>query len=235
MECQPRRYNQHFLPSLLLFASSTLASAGVQCAPQRDKVHNVKPGRQEKAHCLLLIQDRARWVFLVISISHANGDSCHLVADCVPSFVRSAGQKARQALAGRSSRRFLGGRPNPTAFDSISQSRKTSFLSRPHYRLYPPLSSPPYVYLPIFVASVRSTHHKHTASNMSSEQVIEQLRSHINSLESRVHELEGKYGKPDTGAKSAVDGMRMILIGPPGAGTYIFASVQWLRMRLTSP
>jgi hypothetical protein len=157
---------------------------------------------------------------------------CH---HCVPSFVRSAGQKARQALAGRSPRRFLGGRPNPTAFDSISQSRKTSFLSRPHYRLYPPLSSPPYVYLPIFVASVRSTHHKHTASNMSSEQVIEQLRSHINSLESRVHELEGKYGKPDTGAKSAVDGMRMILIGPPGAGTYIFASVQWLRMRLTSP
>jgi len=53
---------------------------------------------------------------------------------------------------------------------------------------------------------------------MSSEQVIEQLRSHINSLETRVHELEGKYGKPDTGAKSAVDGMRMILIGPPGAG-----------------
>lgn len=54
---------------------------------------------------------------------------------------------------------------------------------------------------------------------MSSEQIIEQLKGHITSLESRVHELENKYGKPDSGAKSAVDGMRMILIGPPGAGT----------------
>ena len=192
---------------------------------------------RKTGNCLLLIQEVARLFCsnLVIKISHVNGDGCHLVADCVPSFVLSAGQKARQALAGKSSRRFLGGRPNPTAFDSISQSRKTSFLSRPHYRVYPPHSSPPYVYPSIFVASVRSAHHTYTASNMSSEQVIEQLRSHINSLESRVHELEGKYGKPDTGAKSAVDGMRMILIGPPGAGTYIFANVQWRRMRLTSP
>jgi hypothetical protein len=54
---------------------------------------------------------------------------------------------------------------------------------------------------------------------MSSEQVIEQLKNHIGSLESRIHELENKYGKPDAGSKSSVDGMRMILIGPPGAGT----------------
>ena len=53
---------------------------------------------------------------------------------------------------------------------------------------------------------------------MSSEQVIEQLKNHIGSLESRIHELENKYGKPDAGNKSSVDGMRMILIGPPGAG-----------------
>lgn len=58
---------------------------------------------------------------------------------------------------------------------------------------------------------------------MSSEQIVEQLRSHIASLESRVHELEGKFGKPDNGAKSTVDGMRMILIGPPGAGTCMLA------------
>lgn len=66
---------------------------------------------------------------------------------------------------------------------------------------------------------------------MSSEQIIEQLKSHIGSLESRVHELESKYGKPDTGAKSAVDGMRMILIGPPGAGTSIVATPQSLLYR----
>ena len=64
---------------------------------------------------------------------------------------------------------------------------------------------------------------------MSSEQVIEQLKSHIGSLETRIHELENKYGKPDTGSKSAVDGMRMILIGPPGAGTWIRATFQWLQ------
>ncbi|KAL1583032.1 adenylate kinase [Cladosporium halotolerans] len=53
---------------------------------------------------------------------------------------------------------------------------------------------------------------------MSSEQIVEQLRNHITSLENRVHELEGKFGKPDSTPKPAVDGMRMILIGPPGAG-----------------
>lgn len=64
---------------------------------------------------------------------------------------------------------------------------------------------------------------------MSSESVIEQLKSHIGSLESRIHELENKYGKPETGSKSAVDGMRMILIGPPGAGTCTVAPYQWLQ------
>jgi hypothetical protein len=64
---------------------------------------------------------------------------------------------------------------------------------------------------------------------MSSEQVIEQLKNHIGSLESRIHELENKYGKPDAGSKSSVDGMRMILIGPPGAGTWIVATLQWLQ------
>lgn len=68
---------------------------------------------------------------------------------------------------------------------------------------------------------------------MSSEQIIEQLRSHIGSLESRVHELEGKYGKPDTSKASVADGMRMILIGPPGAGTCFSATSQWQRKKLT--
>ena len=121
---------------------------------------------RKTGNCLLLIQEVARLFCsnLVIKISHVNGDGCHLVADCVPSFVLSAGQKARQALAGKSSRRFLGGRPNPTAFDSISQSRKTSFLSR-HLTIASTLHTPlrP-TSTSIFVASVRSTHRTHTHS-----------------------------------------------------------------------
>ncbi len=62
---------------------------------------------------------------------------------------------------------------------------------------------------------------------MSSEQIVEQLRNHITSLENRVHELEGKFGKPDSTPKPAVDGMRMILIGPPGAGKH-HPLRQWL-------
>ena len=64
---------------------------------------------------------------------------------------------------------------------------------------------------------------------MSSEQIIEQLKSHIGSLESRVHELESKFGKPDASSKSASDGMRMILIGPPGAGMCTDATKQWIQ------
>jgi hypothetical protein len=111
---------------------------------------------------------------------------------------------------------------NATAFDSRSQSRATP-ASCQDLTTYP--RHPPHSHLhPYHCRLGQRT--IHTASNMSSEQVIEQLRSHINSLETRVHELEGKYGKPDTGSKSTVDGMRMILIGPPGAGTYIFAIAQ---------
>jgi hypothetical protein len=138
--------------------------------------------------------------------------------------------KRRVRLGGQELPTFPRWSADPTAFDSISQSRKTSFLSTPHYPLHPPHPTPPHPH-PYHCRLGQRT--INIASNMSSEQVIEQLRSHINSLETRVHELEGKYGKPDTGSKSTVDGMRMILIGPPGAGAYIFANAQWLRMRLT--
>ena len=51
---------------------------------------------------------------------------------------------------------------------------------------------------------------------MSSEQIIDQLKSHIGSLEQRLNALEGRMGKTSS---AGAEGMRMILIGPPGAGT----------------
>lgn len=53
---------------------------------------------------------------------------------------------------------------------------------------------------------------------MSSEQIIDQLKSHIGSLEQRINHLEGRLGKGGSSAASAAEAMRMILIGPPGAG-----------------
>jgi len=53
---------------------------------------------------------------------------------------------------------------------------------------------------------------------MSSEHIIDQLKSHIGSLEQRINTLEGKLGRGGSSAASGADAMRMILIGPPGAG-----------------
>lgn len=51
------------------------------------------------------------------------------------------------------------------------------------------------------------------------DELVGQLKSTIESLENRVAELEGRLaGK--AGAGSSSDGMRMILMGPPGAGTF---------------
>lgn len=47
-----------------------------------------------------------------------------------------------------------------------------------------------------------------------SEEKIENLKQQIKDLEARVKELEAK----DASTKSASEAMRMILIGPPGAG-----------------
>jgi len=159
-----------------------------------------------------------------------------LVADCVPSLVLVAlpGQRRVVRLGEQELPTFprWSAKPNRIRFDiPVAQDQLPVKTSLP-----PPSSTLSSASRPPTSSSPRSGQRTiNTASNMSSEQVIEQLRSHINSLETRVHELEGKYGKPDTGAKSAVDGMRMILIGPPGAGAYIFANTQWPRMRLTRP
>jgi chaperonin cofactor prefoldin len=47
-----------------------------------------------------------------------------------------------------------------------------------------------------------------------SDEKINNLKQQIKDLENRVRELESKDGSK----KSAAEAMRMILIGPPGAG-----------------
>lgn len=54
------------------------------------------------------------------------------------------------------------------------------------------------------------------------DETVEALRDTINNLESRVHQLEtklGEGGRSSAGkANSALQSVRMILMGPPGAG-----------------
>ena len=54
------------------------------------------------------------------------------------------------------------------------------------------------------------------------EQLVDQLKGTVDKLEARVAELEARlHGKPSgsSASSSVEDGMRMILMGPPGAGT----------------
>lgn len=51
------------------------------------------------------------------------------------------------------------------------------------------------------------------------DQVVEQLKATVDKLENRVHELESRlHGGGAAAQASDGKGMRMILIGPPGAG-----------------
>lgn len=55
-----------------------------------------------------------------------------------------------------------------------------------------------------------------------SDQLVDTLRSTVDKLEARVAELEakleGKSGGQSAVSQSPAEGMRMILMGPPGAG-----------------
>ena len=55
------------------------------------------------------------------------------------------------------------------------------------------------------------------------DETVEALREMVHKLESRVQQLEDKVLHPDGGgsarkSKSGADGVRIILMGPPGAG-----------------
>ena len=48
--------------------------------------------------------------------------------------------------------------------------------------------------------------------------IVDELKNTISKLENRISELEGKLGHGGSSSSSSQDGVRMILIGPPGAG-----------------
>jgi adenylate kinase len=52
------------------------------------------------------------------------------------------------------------------------------------------------------------------------ESAIDDLKSTIARLEARIVELEHKQGGGSGAAPSITDGVRMILMGPPGAGKF---------------
>jgi adenylate kinase len=51
------------------------------------------------------------------------------------------------------------------------------------------------------------------------DQAVDELKSLVAKLEKRVHELESKAGL--SAARPATEQMRMVLMGPPGAGKLI--------------
>lgn len=51
------------------------------------------------------------------------------------------------------------------------------------------------------------------------DRVVDDLKSLVNKLESRVAELEAKLAGGDA---PSTGGVRMILMGPPGAGMFVF-------------
>lgn len=54
------------------------------------------------------------------------------------------------------------------------------------------------------------------------EQLVDQLKGTVDKLEARVAELEarlqGKASGSSSSTSTSADGMRMIIMGPPGAG-----------------
>ena len=54
------------------------------------------------------------------------------------------------------------------------------------------------------------------------DQVVDDLKGTISRLEARVAELEGRLGGGKSTPSASSEGVRMILIGPPGAGMLLF-------------
>ena len=51
-----------------------------------------------------------------------------------------------------------------------------------------------------------------------SDETVQDLKELVHKLDARVRQLEARYEGKDSQAKSSTPSMRMILIGPPGAG-----------------
>jgi adenylate kinase len=64
----------------------------------------------------------------------------------------------------------------------------------------------------------------------TSDEVIDTLKSTVDKLEQRVVELESRLAGKASGGSNA-SGMRMIIMGPPGAGT-TSRLAQWKRIRI---
>lgn len=58
-----------------------------------------------------------------------------------------------------------------------------------------------------------------SSSRKMSDELVQQLKATVDGLEKRVKELEGRLrGDGERSGGGGGDSMRMILIGPPGAG-----------------
>jgi adenylate kinase len=63
-----------------------------------------------------------------------------------------------------------------------------------------------------------------------SDDTVQTLQDLVNKLESRVKQLEDKLTHAQTGTKHApAEGVRMILMGPPGAGVFSPSSLPFLQ------
>lgn len=65
------------------------------------------------------------------------------------------------------------------------------------------------------------------------DETVDALRDTIHKLESRVQQLEAKLGSTrgessSRDTRSSTESVRMILIGPPGAGKIIYTDFGWL-------
>lgn len=69
------------------------------------------------------------------------------------------------------------------------------------------------------------------------DETVEALRDTIHKLESRVHQLEARLGDGSSGAGKAggpLQSIRMILMGPPGAGKAIRPLSCWKSLRFAT-
>ena len=59
------------------------------------------------------------------------------------------------------------------------------------------------------------------------DSVVDELKSTVHKLEQRLAELEGRLSGHGGGSSSAQESVRMILMGPPGAGERTAGAFCW--------